>query len=624
MTAKKNYQFKTEIEQLLDILANSLYTNKEIFLRELVSNASDALNKIRFLSLTKPDLLGKDSDLKIYIRVDEKAKTIEIEDNGIGMTQEDLQNNLGTIAKSGTANFVKALKQTKDVEQIGKFGVGFYSVFMVTEKVTLETLNYKSKQAFRWISEGKDSYTIEPIEKKNRGTKIIFTLKKEAEDFATPFRLENIIQKYSNFVSFPIMLNGEQKNQPDAIWRKSKSQVKEADYNKFFQYLSGTQGEPLLTIHFNIEAPVQFSALLFVAKDKDANPFHPEQQELNRLHLYIKKVFIQDDCKGLAPHWLRFIYGVVDTEDLPLNISREVTQDSPVIMKTKQLLVKKVLTELEKLANKDKETFFQLWENFSSFIKDGIYNDFENKDKLLEIYHLHSSKSPDKFVALKDIVSRLDKDTKELYYIYGKSAAIIESNPNIEYFIKKGIEVLYLYQEIDDFILPTIGSYKDVKLVPIDRAKLDKESSETKEEEKKTSPEQTDLLNFIQDLLKDKVAKVVSSKRLVDSPCTLVSADDAMNASMEKMMQMMQKDFQKSKKILEINLDNPLIKQLKEIKTIEPQDDLIKDSVLQLYDNAELISAADEQTNLMIARINKLLQSHLSLRLKELKSNSQK
>ena len=356
MAEKQTYQFKTEIEQLLDLLANALYTNKEIFLRELISNAADALNKIRFLSLTDSKILGDDAEFKIRIRFHEKEKTLEIEDNGVGMSEKELQENIGTIAKSGTLQFLKNIKKDQSLEQIGKFGVGFYSVFMVTDKVVVESKHYKSKSACRWISEGKSNYTIEQIEKKTRGTKITFTLKKEEEEFANDLRLTHIIQKYSNFVPFPIELNGEKKNQPEAIWRKPKSALKETDYKQFFQQFSGAQGEPLLTIHYSVEAPVQFSALLFISKDKEINPFHPDNQELHRLHLYIKKVFIQDNCKGLVPQWMRFIHGVVDSEDLPLNISREVIQSSPVVAKISQLVTKKIISEFHKIENQKKKS----------------------------------------------------------------------------------------------------------------------------------------------------------------------------------------------------------------------------------------------------------------------------
>ena len=534
MAEKQTYQFKTEIEQLLDLLANALYTNKEIFLRELISNAADALNKIRFLSLTDSKILEDDTEFKIRIRFHEKEKTLEIEDNGVGMSEKELQENIGTIAKSGTLQFLKNIKKDQSLEQIGKFGVGFYSVFMVTDKVVVESKHYKNKSAYRWISEGKSNYTIEQIKKKTRGTKITFTLKKEEEEFANDLRLTHIIQKYSNFVPFPIELNGEKKNQPEAIWRKPKSALKETDYKQFFQQFSGAQGDPLLTIHYSVEAPVQFSALLFISKDKEINPFHPDNQELHRLHLYIKKVFIQDNCKGLVPQWMRFIHGVVDSEDLPLNISREVIQSSPVVAKISQLVTKKIISEFHKIAKSEKEKFAQLWENYGQFIKEGIYGDFENKDKLLKIYHIHSSKSPEKLVVLSEIIERRKEGAKEIYYIQGKNAAIIEAHPNVEYFLKNDIEILYLYQEIDEIIMPAIGSYKEVQLVSIDKAKLDEETEVDKEKNskvKKQVPSESEekLLKYLKEILKDKVEDVVVSKRLVDSPCTLVSPQNAMD-----------------------------------------------------------------------------------------------
>ena len=495
---------------------------------------------------------------------------------------------------------------------------------MVTDKVVVESRQYKSKTACRWTSEGKSNYTIEQIEKKTRGTKIFFTLKKEEEEFANDFRLTHIIQKYSNFVPFPIELNGEKKNQPEAIWRKPKATLKEVDYKQFFQQLSGTQGEPLLTIHYSVEAPVQFNTLLFASKEKEVNPFHPDNQELHRLHLYIKKVFIQDDCKGLVPQWMRFIYGVVDSEDLALNISREVIQSSPIVAKISQLVVKKVIAEFQKIAKSEKEKFFQLWENFGQFFKEGIYGDFENKDKLLEIYHAHSSKSPEKLVALSEIIERRKKGTKEIYYIQGKNAPIIEAHPHVEYFLKNDIEILYLYQEIDEMIMPAIGSYKEVQLVPIDKAKLDEETEISKEKNSKekkqtTTDSEEKLLKRFKEILQDKVEDVIVSKRLIDSACTLVSSQNAMNPAMERMMQMTQKDFKKTKKILEINLKNPLIQKLEKIHSLNSKDEILKDVAEQLFDNSELIEEANEQISSMIPRINKMMLNNLDNHLKNTK-----
>ena len=436
--------------------------------------------------------------------------------------------------------------------------------------------------------------------------------------------MENIIKKYSNFAPFPIELNGEKKNQPEAVWRKSKSALKETDYKQFFQQFSNTQGEPLLTIHYSVEAPVQFSALLFISKDKEINPFHPDNQELHRLHLYIKKVFIQDNCKGLVPQWMRFIHGVVDSEDLPLNISREVIQSSPVVAKISQLITKKIISEFHKIAKSEKEKFAQLWENYGQFIKEGIYGDFENKDKLLKIYHIHSSKSPEKLVVLSEIIERRKEGAKEIYYIQGKNAAIIEAHPNVEYFLKNDIEILYLYQEIDEIIMPAIGSYKEVQLVSIDKAKLDEETEVDKEKNskvKKQVPSESEekLLKYLKEILKDKVEDVVVSKRLVDSPCTLVSPQNAMDPAMERMMQMTQKDFKKTKKVLEINLKNPLIQKLEKIHSSNSKDEILKDVAEQLFDNSELIEEASEQINSMIPRINRIMLENVDNYLKSKK-----
>ena len=613
---KKTYQFQAEMEHLLDLLAHSLYTNKEIFLRELISNASDTLNKIRFLSLTDVSVLKDDSELKINISIDEKEKSLVIEDNGMGMTEKELQDNLGTIANSGTMNFLKQLKKDQNLEQIGKFGVGFYSVFMVTDKVIVESKSYKSKNAFRWISEGKNKFTIEPIEKKTRGTKISFQLKKECEDFAGLFVIQNIIKKYSNFVSFPIFINKEQKNDPVAIWKKTKSEVKVEEYKEFFQHLSRSNEEPLMTIHYSVEAPVQFQAILFASQDKEQNPFHPDNQNLNRLQLYIKRVFIQDDCKNLVPKWVRFLYGVVDTEDLPLNVSREVTQNSPVIEKISQLLAKKVIAEFQRIKKTDKEKFLKLWDNFGLFIKEGIYSDFQNKEKLLELYHLYSSQSPKELVSLEEVVARKKEDAKEIYYIYGKNQSAIEQNPNTEYFSQKGIEILYLYDEVDTIILSSAGEYKGVNFLPVDKIKVEKPVSSGEKEDK--------FLIYCKDILGDKVSDVVASSRLVQSPCSLVSSKDAMDPSMVRMMQMMQKDFQTPKKTLEVNLENPLIQQIQKIRAISLQDSLVKDIVLQLYDNAKLIEESSEQAESMVPRLQKMMVDYTKTYLNTIKEKEKK
>lgn len=619
--SKKTYQFQAEMEQLLELLAHSLYTNKEIFLRELISNASDTLNKIRFLSLTDSKVLGEQSDLKIEIEVDEKKKTISVEDNGMGMTEKELQENIGTIANSGTKSFLSKLKKDQNLEQIGKFGVGFYSVFMVTEQVIVETQNYHTKKSLRWISEGKSNFTIEPTNKKTRGTKVSFQLKDSEQDFASVLRIENIVKKYSHFVSFPIFVNKVQKNEPTAIWRKQKSEVKKDEYSDFFKHLSHSSNEPLMTIHYSIEAPVQFHLLLFASSDKEHNPFHPDNQDLNRLHLYIKRVFIQDNCKGLIPKWLRFLYGVVDTEDLPLNVSREVTQSSPVIAKISQLLTKKVISEFQKVHKSDKEKFYKLWENFGMFIKEGIYSDYENKEKLLDIYYLHSSKSPDKLVALSEVVQRKKPETKEIYYSCGKNQQAIEANPNTEYFLTKDIEILYLYEEVDEVVLPAIGEYQGVQFLPVDRANISEEKNnkdvkDAKEQKEKEgeklalSDKEKKFLTFFKDILSNKVSDVVASNRLVKAPCSLVASKDGMNPAMERMMQMMQKDFQTPQKILEVNLKNPLIQQLQGIREIYPQDDLVKDVLQQLYDNAKLLEDSLEQAGSMVPRLQKMMLNY--------------
>lgn len=625
---KQEYQFQAEMSHLLHLITHSLYTHREIFLRELISNAADALNKLHFLSLTDQTVLKEDAELKIDIKLDEDKKTFAITDNGIGMTHDELIENIGTIASSGTGKFFSKLTgdNKKDLELIGQFGVGFYAVFMVADEVTLDTRSYKSDQGYRWTSSGTGSYTIEPIDMPKRGTTVAFTFKKEAEEFASKWRLESTIKKYSDFVSYPISLNEEKTNKSTAIWARPKNEVTEEEYNEFFKYIANTTEDPMSCMHLSVEAPVQFKAIMYIPKQPDKFQF---TQDLDtRIHLYVKRVFIQNDCKELIPQWLRFVKGIVDSEDLNLNISREVTQKNVIMEKINKYLVRKLIGEFTDWAEKDREKYNTFWKNFGTFIKEGIHMDFANREKLIELYRCYSSYDPEKLTSLKEYTERMGPDQDEIYYVYGRDRESIENSPNIEYFRKNNIEVLYLYDEVDDFIMPSIGQYREKNLVGVDKADLNlkKDQEKDKKEEEGEALSETakkKLLGYFKDILGDRVEDVIESKRLVDSACTLVSPKDGMNANMERMMKMMDENFKGGKRVMEINLDNPLIKTLSKIQEKYPQDKLLRDCIEQLYEGASLLDGTLESPSKMVPRSTSIMEKAAELYFKSIEEKTQ-
>jgi molecular chaperone HtpG len=614
----EEFEFQAEMSQLLHLITHSLYSHREIFLRELISNASDALNKIHFASLTDGSVLGDDGELKIEIALDEDKKIFSISDNGIGMSKEELISNIGTIASSGTSKFMEQLTgdHQKDMELIGRFGVGFYAVFMVADEVTIQTRSYKDDQSYQWISSGTGSFTIEEIDLEQRGTKITFQFKSESEEFATKWRIENIIKKYSDFVSYPISLNEEKTNQSTALWARSKDEVKDDEYKEFYKYISNAPADPQHWLHLSVEAPVQFKSVLFIPEEPDRTLM--TQDVDTTLHLYVKRIFIQNDCKELLPKWLRFVHGVVDSEDLSLNVSRETTQKSPIMEKINKYLVRKLLGLFKEWADKDNERYEKFWKNFGNFIKEAIHTDFVNRDKLMELYRCYSSENSEKLTSLKDYVDRMGTDQEEIYYVFGKNKAAIENSPNLEYFKKNNIEVIYLYEEIDDFIMPSIGQYKEKNLVGIDKADLKLKSEEKEKEESISESSKNKIIGYFKDILGDRVEDVIESKRLIDSACTLVSPKEAMNANMERMMKMMDKNFQGSKRVMEVNLNSPLIKNLSEIQGKLPQDDLLKDCIEQLYEGALLLEGSLEDPSKMVPRNTKFMEKIAALHLKSL------
>ncbi|MFP4546753.1 MAG: molecular chaperone HtpG [Fidelibacterota bacterium] len=610
---KSNYKFKAELHQLLDLIVHSLYKHPEIFLRELISNASDALNKARFLELTDKEIIDKDAEFAIKINVDKDKKTFSIEDSGIGMTRDELKTNIGTVANSGTLNYIKELQakgETVSGDMIGKFGVGFYSVFMVADEVIVETKSaIPGEPAHRWISDGKEKYTIEEIDKKSRGTKISFRLKDEHEEFAEEYRIKSIIKKYSNFVDFPIYVNDEKENTVEALWRKKESDMKEEELEEFYKFVSNDFQKPLDHLHLSMEGTVNFKALLFVPAKAPMHLF----QDINEkgLHLYNSRIFIEDNAsEDLLPEYLRFVRGVVDTEDLPLNVSRETTQYSPVMNKIKSILTKKLLAMFTDWIKDDREKYETFYKNFGPLLKTGLNSDFQNQDKIKKLLCYESTKTEEgKLVTFDEYVENMQEDQEKIYYITGESKEIAARNPNLEYFRKNDIEVLYFVDPVDVFILPNLNEYDGKQLESIEKAEIDTDKESEESEEKLDKKEMKSMVKVFKKILGDKVKDVVASKRLVDSPATLVVDKDGMDPQVERMMRAMNPEgaAMSQPKIMEINPGHDLIKNIAKIHENDKSDPTIEKVVNQLYEASLLIDGNLNNPTDFISRMNDLM-----------------
>lgn len=618
-THTEQHEFKAEVKQLLNILVHSLYTHKEIFLRELISNASDALDKLRFESNRGTKIVDNELPLEIAISLDNKKNTITIEDTGIGLTRDELIANIGTIAKSGSADFIKQLAESKQSADniIGKFGVGFYSVFMVASEVEIISKSYKEDApAVHWKSDGLGSYQIEELEEtKKRGTKIIIHLKEEEKEFTEKYRIESTIKKHSNFINFPIKVENEQINKVSAIWREPKTSVTKEQYNEFYKYLTYDNEEPLDIIHRSVDAPIQFNTLLFIpSRNMDMFGFNREDYGLD---LYVRRVLIQHQNKELLPEYLSFIKGVVDSEDLPLNISRETLQENIIFTKISQSVTAQVLSHLEKMAKDDKEKFGKFWKEHNRIFKLG-YSDYANREKYAELLRFNSSecKEATDFTSLAEYAERMKKDQKEIYYISGTNRASVEVNPHLEIFKNKGIEVLYLFDPLDEFALNSLMKYKEFEMKSVDQAdlsNLDKFENIEKKEEKAEELSKDDSLHFdslmskIKEILGDRVKEVRVSKRLQDSPACLVNPDGSMSATMQKIMQTMSKDSSIPQKILEVNRDHNLMRNLLKVYKSNPADEYITNVAEQLYESSLLMEGYLTDPHKLVNRINDLL-----------------
>ncbi|MDP6525284.1 MAG: molecular chaperone HtpG [Kiritimatiellia bacterium] len=629
--AKKTRKFKTEVQQLLDIVIHSLYSKKEIYLRELLSNASDAIDRARFESLTDKSLTDGSEDWKIKIVPDKEARTLAIIDNGVGMNAEEIDQNLGTIANSGTRNFLESLKNAKDAggpEFIGQFGVGFYASFMVADKVTVLTKRAgKDQEAILWTSDGTGKYSIEQAEKEAAGTEVTLHFREDMDEFLEEWKIRGTVKEYSDYVSYPITMDVERKepsekegeepvatieeetlNSMKAIWKKAKSEVSEEEYNEFYKHVSHDYTDPLRVIHYIAEGTTEFRALLYIPSQAPFDLFF--RDSIKGIHLYVKNVYITDDCKELLPEYLRFVRGVVDSSDLPLNVSREMLQDDAIIRRIRKSIVGKILSELSDIKDAKRDDYLGFYNQFGKVLKEGVHSDFENHDKLKDLVMFRSTSSEDENpVLLRDYVDRMPSSQKEIYYITSDSVETAASSPHLEAFKEKGYEVLFFVDPIDEWIVQRLTEYDGKKLKAVDRGDIDFEGEDEKadsEAENEAKEEYKDLLDFIQKQLDDDVKEVRLSKRLTDSVCCLVADEAGMNANMERIMRAMNQDVPKGKRILELNPGHDVLKNMKEIFEKDKDDQVLADFIDLVYGQA-LIAEGSQVKN--PSRFAKLVSS---------------
>ncbi|PIE72833.1 MAG: molecular chaperone HtpG [Deltaproteobacteria bacterium] len=617
MTAQqtKTYQFKSETKKLLDIVINSLYTERDVFIRELISNAADALEKFRHISLTESELFDDHLPLEITLDVDDKNNTLTITDTGIGMRREELEDNLGTIAHSGSSAWLEQLIDVakKDVSLIGQFGVGFYSAFMAGGKVRVQSRSWDKSEGHEWVSEGAGSYTITEMPGLHRGTKIIIELKDDAKDYAQKWKVESIIKQYSAFVSFPVKLDGEEVNTVKALWTKSRNEISDEEYNEFYKFVGNAATDPLFRLHFAADAPLAINALLFVPEENfESFGFGKMDPGVN---LYCQRILIDQHSKTILPEWLRFLKGVVDSEDLPLNISRQALQDNALVAKLRKVITKRFLKFLDEQAKSDPEKYEKFWQTFGIFIKEGATSDFEYRKELGRLLRFESSKSEaGKMVSLADYVLRMQPDQDKIYFINGPSRAAVEAGPYVEMFRQKDIEIIYTLEPIDDFVLNHLGEFDGKKLVSADAADISFDKDNEKDDEKSEQEQQGDLqelLQWLQQLLKDSIAEVTISKRLVDAPVMIVNPDSYMTSSMERIMAASRREhgipgMEANKKKMEINPKNTLISRLAELQNSD--EDFARQIAWQLHDNAMVQAGLPVDPLQMVERNYKLLK----------------
>jgi len=644
--AQEKFTFQAEVGRLLDIVAHSLYSQKEIFLRELISNASDACDRLRYAALTKPKLIEGDGDFRITLSIDKKAKTLTVSDNGDGMTHDELTEVLGTIARSGTQAFVEQMNsQSKsgkgkkgkgkdkgdDVDLIGQFGVGFYSAFMVADKVDVITRKAGQKKALLWSSDGKGEFTIDDAERDHRGTDVIVHLAKTEKEYLEAIRIETIVKQHSDHIGIPIVFTGggsgdKTINTASALWTRPKKDIEAEQYTEFYHHVSHAFDEPWLTLHNSVEGVLSYTNLLFIPSSQPFDLFHPDRKA--QVKLYVKRVFITDDCEGLMPPYLRFMRGIVDSEDLPLNISREMFQHNPQLAKIRSGLAKRIMGELKKKAEKKPEEYAVFWENFGAVLKEGLYEEPENRDRIFALARFRST-TQDGLTSLEDYVSRMPKGQDVIHYMTGDSIEAMEASPHLEGFRSKGVEVLLMTDPVDDFWLPSVGEYdgKEFKSAARAGADLDKigktkddkkkDKDKTDKEDDKATEEIAPLLAQFKVALGEAVKDVRASERLTESAVCLVTGEGDMDARLEKMLKQNRPPGgpDLTARVLEINSDHSLIKGLAErAKAGDGKDSLIADAAHLLLDQARIVEGeAVSDPQAFSRRLSAVMESGLKV-----------
>lgn len=696
----ESLEYRTEVKQLLDILAHSLYTDREIFLRELVSNGSDALNRIQFEMLTNQDVVDADAELAIRIIVDEDEKLISIQDSGIGMNRDELIENLGTIARSGAKSFLQSAETgsegsngsetpTNISEIIGQFGVGFYSAFMVASEITVTTRSYRPEdEAWSWTSTGDSQFTLAPAEKDSRGTTIDIKLKSDADEFASKWKLESIIRKHSDYVSFPIFVSAVEKpeeaddaeigtdednivegeaseaeievtpepkpvNKQTAIWRQQSTAVEAAEYEEFYKQLTYDYNTPLGHIHLVTDSPVDIRTILFIPSKRERGMMGLPSAE--GLKLYSRKILIQEESKDLLPEYYRFVAGVVDSEDLPLNVSREMVQSNPIMRQIKKALTGRVNRELKRLADKEASTYAKFWEEFGGFIKEGVATDPSSHDTLLDLLRFHSSRAggeggaaqdvdgPDEeakadgvdsgtdsageptesseesgLTSLKDYVARMGDEQEDIYYVLGEDLGSVELSPHLDYFRANDIEVLYMVDPIDGYMTSMLREYDGKSLKNVDDSSLELPKSDKDDKAEDTLPESDfeKVVERFKDVLGERVTDVAESKQLVNSPARLVTPEGSMDRDLQRILRMTQENYEMPKKKLELNRSHPVLNNLAQIIESNASDPLINATIEQLFGNALLLEGIHPNPSEMVSHIQTLMETAVASKAK--------
>ena len=601
-------QFEADTGKILDIVINSLYSEREIFLRELISNASDALDKRKYLSLTDKKIAGSSEAPEIKIEINNKEKTLTISDNGLGMNEEDLKSSLGTIARSGTKAFLEQISKNSkdkksDMSMIGQFGVGFYASFMVADNVEVISKKAGEEQGWKWFSDGKTGFNLEKINKDNTGTSITLSLKKDAKEFLGETRVQFIVRKYSDHISYPVKFyeidkkDAEVKtlNEASALWTRPTKEITEEQYQEFFSHIGAGYGKPLLTMHNNTEGTISYTNLICVPSTRPFDLFNPDRK--SSLKLYINRVFITDKCDALIPSYLRFVKGLVDTQDIDLNVSREMLQNNPAVAKISKSLVGKIIRELKKVSEKNKEGYKNFWKEYGAVLKEGLYEDAERKDTLLDLCRFSTNESEDT-ISLAEYLEKMPETQKDIYYIAAETNSQALASPHLEGFKSKKIPVLIMTDAIDQFWLPMIGSFKEKKFTSITQgqinlddldAKTKDKKPNDKEEKEKQDKQFVDLIAQLKVVLGDQVKDIRLSSKLTDSPACLVADDGDMDIAMEHLMAQRDSNYKGAPRILEINGDHLLIKNMKSLLQKKDNNDLVSDAGTLLFEQARLM-----------------------------------